>query len=124
MNFFAQQERARSHTRRMLILFVLAVAAIVAAVDIALLVAFGAIRHSSGGNVAFVYAPPAQLLFWPTLLVLAVIGLATAYKVSSLRTGGAAVARQFGARLVDLDDPECKGNFAYRRLHNIVEEIA
>lgn len=120
MNFFAQQERARSHTKRMLILFVLAVAAIVAAIDIVMLFAFGAIRHSSGGNVAFVYGPPTQLLFWPTVLVLAVIGLATAYKVSTLRSGGGAVARQFGATQID----ERTQDFAHRRLRNVIEEIA
>ena len=119
MNFFAQQERARSHTRRMLILFVLAVAAIVAAVDIVLLIAFGAIGHDKHRHLDFGSVPP-QVLFWSSAGVLLVIGLATLYKVSSLRSGGGAVARQFGATLVESDTR----NFAHKRLRNVVEEIA
>jgi len=114
MNFFAQQERARSHTKRMLILFVLAVAAIVVAVDCVMLIAFGAAgRHGAYGN-------PAGALFASTLIVLAVIGLSTLYKVSTLRSGGAAVARQFGATQIE----ERTQDFAHRRLRNVIEEIA
>ena len=51
MNFFAQQERARSHTKRMLFLFVLAVAAIVFAVDLVIVIAFGTVgRHGNPAN--------------------------------------------------------------------------
>jgi Zn-dependent protease with chaperone function len=114
MNFFAQQERARSHTKRMLFLFVLAVVAIVGAVDFVMLIAFGAIgRHGHAGS-------PAGALAVSTLLVLAVIGLSTLYKVSTLRSGGAAVARQFGATQIE----ERTQDFAHRRLRNVIEEIA
>jgi len=114
MNFFAQQERARSHTKRMLVLFVLAVAAIVVAVDFVMLIAFGAVgRHGHS-------ASPAGALAVSTMLVLAVIGLSTLYKVSTLRSGGAAVARQFGATQIE----ERTQDFAHRRLRNVIEEIA
>ena len=114
MNFFAQQERARSHTKRMLVLFGLAVAAIVVAVDFVMLIAFGAIgRHGA-------YGSPAGALVVSTIIVLAVIGLSTLYKVSSLRSGGAAVARQFGATQI----AESTQDFAHRRLRNVIEEIA
>jgi len=114
MNFFAQQERARSHTKRMLILFVLAVAAIVFAVDFVMLIAFGAVgRHGYSAN-------PTGALVGSTVLVLAVIGLSTLYKVSTLRSGGAAVARQLGATQVE----ERTQDFAHRRLRNVIEEIA
>ena len=122
MNFFAQQERARSQTRRMLILFVLAVICIVVAVDLVVAFAFGAF-----GSHRLAYAPhPAAsgVLVVSSLLVLAVIGLSTLYKVSSLRGGGGAVARQLGATLIDPHDPAVASNFAYKRLRNVVEEIA
>ena len=83
MNFFAQQERARSHTKRMLFLFVIAVAAIVIAVDVVALFAFGAVQHHRDG----VGLPPAALLFWVSVPVLALIGLSTLYKISTLRSG-------------------------------------
>jgi Zn-dependent protease with chaperone function len=116
MNFFAQQERARSHTKRMLFLFVVAVVAIVVAVDIVALVAFGAIEHQRQG----MGLPPAALLFWVSVPVLAIIGLSTLYKVSTLRSGGGAVARQLGALQIE----ETTQDFAHRRLRNVIEEIA
>ncbi|MDR3388044.1 MAG: M48 family metallopeptidase [Rudaea sp.] len=119
MNFFAQQERARTHTRRMLILFVLAVVCIIGAVDIVLMIAFGALGH--GRHQSFSAPSPQPLImFWTSAIVLAVIGLSTLYKVSSLRGGGGVVARQLGASLVPADTTD----FAYRRLRNVVEEIA
>ena len=114
MNFFAQQERARSHTKRMLFLFVLAVAAIVFAVDVVIVIAFGAVgRHGHPANAV-------GALIGSTAIVLAVIGLSTLYKVSTLRSGGGAVARQLGATQIE----ERTQDFAHRRLRNVIEEIA
>jgi Zn-dependent protease with chaperone function len=119
MNFFAQQERARRHTRRMLILFLLAVACIVGAIDLVLLVAFGAIgnRHHYYGHGVGMAGP---VMFWASVLVLAVIFLASLYRISQLRGGGGTVARQLGAVRVDAASQD----FAHRRLHNVVEEMA
>jgi Zn-dependent protease with chaperone function len=119
MNFFAQQERSRTHTRRMLILFALAVVSIIAAVDIVVMIAFGAFGDRQHALAAARSVPP-QALFLSTLAVLGVVAAATAYKISTLRSGGGAVARQFGATLVPADTT----NFAYRRLRNVIEEIA
>ncbi len=119
MNFFAQQERSRSHTRRMLILFALAVLSIVAAVDIVVMIAFGAFGDKQHALASARHVPP-QALFLSTLAVLGIVAAATAYKISTLRSGGGAVARQFGATEVAADTT----NFAYRRLRNVVEEIA
>ncbi|HET8942530.1 MAG TPA: M48 family metallopeptidase [Rudaea sp.] len=119
MNFFAQQERARKHTKRMLVLFALAVICIVVAVDLVLIMAFGGFatgrHHMASGTSAL-----PQALLWSTLLVLAVIGFSSLYKVSSLRGGGSVVAAQMGATLV----PPNTTDFARKRLHNVVEEIA
>jgi Zn-dependent protease with chaperone function len=120
MNFFAQQERSRAHTRRMLVLFVLAVVCIVVAVDVVVLIAFGVFGDRHHHDLAAVRHVPPQALILSTIAVLAVVAGATMYKISTLRSGGGAVARQFGATLVDADTT----NFAYRRLRNVVEEIA
>jgi Zn-dependent protease with chaperone function len=100
----------------MLILFVIAVAAIVISVDIVALIAFGAVKNLRAG----VGLPPASLLFWVSVPVLGLIGLSTLYKINTLRSGGAAVAQQFGAMQID----EGTQNFAHRRLRNVIEEIA
>lgn len=119
MNFFAQQERARSHTKRMLILFVLAVVCIVGAIDLVILIAFGASDgYHRGAHVAPSAAP--TVIFWTTVGVLAVISLSSLYKISSLRSGGAAVAQQLGAVQVEPSSPD----FAHKRLRNVVEEMA
>jgi Zn-dependent protease with chaperone function len=123
MNFFAQQERARTHTRRMLFLFVLAVIGIVGSIDLVLAIAFGMGRKhgmTGIGGHSFESASNLTLLLWPTVIVLAVIGLSSLYKISSLRGGGGVVARQLGATLVPADTTD----FALRRLRNVVEEIA
>ncbi|MBA8889777.1 Zn-dependent protease with chaperone function [Dokdonella fugitiva] len=108
MNFFAHQDQARRQTRRMLAMFVLAVVAIVVAIDLVVVIGIGHGRASAGG-IAVVSA-----------LVLGVIAMGSTYRIATLRGGGAAVAAQLGAREV----PNDTGEFAYRRLRNVVEEIA
>ncbi len=118
MNFFAQQERARSHTKRMLFLFVLAVGCIVAAIDLVLFIAVGVSERDHTAHVSASVAP--QVMFVTSLGVLAFIGVCSLYKITTLRSGGAAVAEQLGAARVEPTSPD----FAHRRLRNVVEEMA
>ncbi|HEU4991019.1 MAG TPA: M48 family metallopeptidase [Luteimonas sp.] len=103
MNFFEHQAAARRASSRLVLLFALAVAGIVAAVDAAVYVAAG----------------PGPLIA-ATLLTLAVIGLSSLYRIASLRGGGDQVALQLGGVPV----PEDTTDFNLRRLRNVVEEIA
>lgn len=112
MNFFEHQARARSSSTRMVVLFALAVAGIVLAVDLAVLVLLGMQLASIGGVVA--------LLLASTMGTLAVIGLGSLYRMASLRAGGESVALQMGATEV----PGNTSDFQLRRLRNVVEEIA
>ncbi len=111
MNFFARQDQVRRQSRRLVLLFVLAVAAIVVAVNLAVVVGYGA---TAGGLL------PLPMMGLATLGTLGVIGLGSAFRMAELRAGGAAVARKLGGTLVapDARDPH------YRRLRNVVEEIA
>ncbi|HEX7916176.1 M48 family metallopeptidase, partial [Rudaea sp.] len=124
MNFFAQQDRARAQTRRMLILFAIAVVCIVVAVDLVVAVAFGVMGNGHRNAYRTAASPQTGVLVATTLVVLAVIGFSMLYKISSLRAGGGVVARQLGATLIDPHDPAIASNFAYKRLRNVVEEIA
>jgi len=131
MDFFAAEERAKKRTARLLVFFVLAVAGMIAAsyfgAVFALRAAHGA-RYERDGyrmqddDVAGLQAPlwQPQVFGAVTLATLAVVGLASLYKWSSLRSGGAAVAESVGGRRVDphTTDP------AEHRLLNVVEEIA
>ena len=112
MDFFAHQDSARKQTRRMLVLFTLAVIAIVIAVDVVVFLAFGWVHLPRDRAVA--------TLVGLSIGVIALIGLATLYRVSTLRGGGQAVARQLGGVEVAPDTID----FAYRRLLNVVEEVA
>ncbi|WP_148667825.1 M48 family metallopeptidase, partial [Mizugakiibacter sediminis] len=112
MDFFAEQERARRASRRLVALFALAVLAIVVAVDAVLAGLFGIGRHA--GRV------DPLALGGISLLVIAVIALASAWRIASLAGGGAAVARGLGATPVPADTTD----FTWKRLRNVVEEVA
>jgi len=104
MNFFEHQDRARRNSGRLLLLFALAVLAIVAVLDALVLLFTGSMTG----------------VLWCSLLTLAVIGGASLYRIASLRDGGDAVAIQMGGSWVPADTREP----SLRRLRNVVEEIA
>ncbi len=105
MNFFERQAATRRASLRLLLLFALAVAGIVAAADLLAVFAFGA---GSGG------------LVFVTVATLAIIGLGSLYRIATLRGGGEAVALQLGGVPVAEDTTD----FNLRRLRNVVEEVA
>ncbi len=99
MNFFAHQDQARRQTRKMLLLFALAVVAVVLAIDLVLTVALGShARHGMSPACLFVI----------NLLIVIVIGCSSLYRIATLRGGGAEVARQLDGVPV----PTHTGNFA------------
>ncbi|MGD8357618.1 MAG: peptidase M48, partial [Lysobacterales bacterium] len=123
MNFFEHQDRARKQSRWLILLFLLAVIAIVAAIDMVVLFALGESSREAGSPplpLAEMLQLNAPLLLGGAVVSVAVITLASLFKVASLRGGGGQVARQLGATLVEADtqDP------LRRRLLNVVEEIA
>lgn len=105
MDFFQSQQRSRTTSRRLLLLFALAVIAIVLCVDL---------------GVAMVFGPKPGVLALATALTLAVIGISSLVRIAMLRSGGVEVARAMGATLVAEDTTD----FALRRLRNVVEEMA
>jgi Zn-dependent protease with chaperone function len=123
MNFFKRQDEARRASRRLVVLFGLAVLAVVAAVD---LVVFLLMRQSEARALG--YLPPLgdwlathpRMVVGTTLAVLAVITLASFYKTMVLGGGGGVVARSLGGVRIspDTTDP------LQRRLLNVVEEMA
>lgn len=122
MNFFEHQDRSRRHTRWLVFLFILAVLAIIASVDLALMVGLG--FTSLGEGVSMFSAQGlkqnAGLLAGTSAVTGAVIGFSSLLKMLSLRGGGGTVARQLGGTPIEPDtrDP------LKRRLINVVEEIA
>jgi len=123
MNFFKRQDEARRASRRLVVLFGLAVLAVVVAVD---LVVFLLMRQ--GEAHAHGYMPPLtewlavhpRMVVGTTLIVLAIIVLASVYKTMVLGGGGGVVARSLGGVRISADttDP------LQRRLLNVIEEMA
>ncbi len=112
-DFFDRQDDARRQTARLLILFGLAVALIVAAVYLA--VTFVIIANTPK---ALVFSP-ARLGVVTTLVLLGITS-GSLYKVYSLRDGGDAVARLLGGRLIEPSTTDLRE----KQLLNVVEEMA
>ena len=112
--FFQHQSLARRNSRIMVVLFLLAVAAVIVAIDAVL----GVIWLWTADAPAA--AVPQGVYVWGALVTAAVIFLVSLFNIARLGSGGAAVARMAGARLVasNTADP------LERRLRNVVEEMA
>jgi len=122
MNFFESQAQARASSRHFVILFLLAVALIVAAVDTVAVWAFMAADvDRSGGNFQVAYQHDyGPVIVLTSLVTLGLIFIASLVRTAQLRGGGGVVARAAGGTLISADTL----NPRYRRLRNVVEEIA
>lgn len=130
MDFFEAQARAKKRTSRLVALFVVAVVGtIVAGYFAALFLNTQLTQRNARHRRYEVYeqaTPTAVSLWQPRLFAavslgtLAVVGLASLYKWSEFRTGGAAVAESVGGRRVDPKTTD----LGERRLLNVVEEMA
>ena len=123
MNFFERQEQSRRTSRRLVVLFALAVLVVVAAVNAVVFFVFASAEGSRTGYTPtlgeWMSAHPGTLLA-TTLVVVGIIGLASLYKTLVLGGGGGVVARSLGGVRVspDTTDPQ------QRRLLNVVEEMS
>ena len=123
MNFFELQHQARQQSKRLVVLFVLAVVAIVVAIDAVIFfaLAFGdEDARAAQLTLSQMFAQHGSLLVVTSIGVVVVIALASLFKIGSLRQGGGAVAQSVGGTLISAETT----NPHYRRLRNVVEEIA
>jgi Zn-dependent protease with chaperone function len=148
MDFFDRQDHARRQTRRLVVMFILAVAVIILAIYLVLVLAMGAaaptldtlgmrpgVRHYQPDPwypQPYPWHPPSevrdlppglwqpQLFLWVSLGTIVVITVASLYKISELSAGGETVALMLGGRPVNPQTTD----LAERRLLNVVEEMA
>lgn len=120
MNFFEHQDRARGTTRKLVVLFALAVVSLIF-VTTFLVVTVLAVSESSqqapGLNQTFLAS---DIFLGVSALVIAVVALGAMFRMMQLRGGGKVVAENLGGRLLNLqtrDDDE-------RKILNVVEEMA
>ncbi|HWW05629.1 M48 family metallopeptidase [Collimonas sp.] len=117
MTFFEQQHQARQETRKLVFLFVLAVIAIVVAVNLAMALLW---TFKFGSHHGVLRQYPKGFFETNTLLTLLLIGGGTLIQTFNLRDGGDAVAQMAGGRIVS----PASGDLQERRLLNVVEEMA
>ena len=110
MDFFQHQDQARRNTGRLVVLFCLAVVALVVGLNLIV----GLILTSQG------QAPTPLVYVGVTLGVIVLVAGGSLYRIASLRGGGRVVAEMLGGRRID--PGSAKGN--ERRLLNVVEEMA
>lgn len=113
MTLFERQEAVRRRSRKLFVLFLLAVLGIVAAVNLVVWFFVGQVVASGGISTG-------PLLAVTTAGTLLLIGGASLWRTMTLRKGGGAVAMALGGTPVptDTQDPNL------RRLLNVVEEMA
>ena len=130
MDFFERQDKARKHTKLLVVYFVFAVLSLVVVINVAVsLILMGLANYGlmiwrlspapSPFEPSFI-GSQAGLLFWITLGTLTVILIGSVYKTLQLGSGGSAVAELLGGRLIDsnTNDPD------ERKLLNVVEEMS
>ncbi|MDP3244991.1 MAG: M48 family metallopeptidase, partial [bacterium] len=122
MDFFANQEKARKHTKVLVIYFVIAVLCIIASVYLASLLIFYGVHAKQPPGV-----PPPELVLWdPQLFLYVVLGtlgvviIGSLYKTAALAKGGSAVAESLGGRLLNPNTTHPDE----RKLRNVIEEMA
>jgi Zn-dependent protease with chaperone function/uncharacterized tellurite resistance protein B-like protein len=113
MDFFGHQARARSASGRLVLLFALAVAAIVGCIYLLAHVTLVVVEERNRGFDPAVFAVVA-------LATLGIVGVAMLFKTSQLRSGGGKVARLLGGTPV----PPSPSDPKLRMLRNLVEEMA
>jgi Zn-dependent protease with chaperone function len=123
MDFFARQAATRRLSRWMVLLFILAVAAIVIAINFVVVIAVAILSAEDGGlllqqDMSLAHYPAVVAV--TSIVVLGTIGISSLVRTVSLSAGGSKVAEQLGGTRVTADSADP----LRRRLVNVVEEMA
>jgi len=124
MDFFRRQAETRRLSRWLVVLFIIAIAACVLAVDFVVVTAVTFLAQDGSdftlpADVAW-YARYPGLILLSSFVVIGVILASSLIKTSQLSAGGGVVARQLGGERVTPDTSD----LLRRRLLNVVEEMA
>jgi Zn-dependent protease with chaperone function len=122
MNFFQHQDKARSKTRKLVGLFLLAVILIAGVIGCLVVFFFSRSNYSpyqsAGQN--FINNFDGILFLETGVAVMILISLISLFKRIELSSGGKVIAEKLGGRLINEDSK----NFSERQLLNIVTEMA
>ena len=118
MDFFRSQDAARRNTKRLVLLFVLALFCLIGITNVLLLAGLGVFAQTI--NVPLFQRIDWALLAWVSGAILAVVAFGSLYKILSLAGGGARVAELLQGRLLQPGSRELHE----QRILNVVEEMA
>jgi len=121
VNFFEAQDQARRATTRLVILFLMAVASLIALTELLVLaVMYSQNQFEQTDLWAFAGSLGTDFHVSIVAVIVLVVALGTFYKFNQLSAGGYMVAELVGGRVLapDSEDP------SQRRLLNVVEEMA
>lgn len=118
MDFFEYQDRAKRNTITLVLLFLLAVVALIAITNVLVIVALGLASDPEGESLLEMIDP--MMFVWISLAVIGVVTFGSLFKMSSLSGGGARVAEMMQAKLI----VDGSGDPAKQRVLNVVEEMA
>lgn len=119
MNFFEQQDKARSSTWKLVLYFALAVVSIVILTNFVLLTAYFYLQQGHAATLQEALLNP-KFWFISSLLVVGGVGLGSLFRYFNLRGGGRSVAELVGARELSMYTEDLNE----KRLINVVEEMA
>jgi len=120
-DFFERQDIARRNTGRLVLLFGLAVLAIMVSIYLLLAATMGYLnRNPQTGAIDWSLANDLQLLGIAVVGTLVVVGGGALFKTAQLRGGGRVIAEELGGRRLN-PDTSVPGE---RQLLNVVEEMA
>ena len=126
MNFFEHQDVARRKTGRLVLLFALAVGAVIVLTYLLAILLVGGARSEMASKTGQV-AQGAWDLWQPDVFIAAslativIVSMGTLYKMVQLSGGGRVIAEQLGGKLLHRDAVDTPDE---RKLLNVVEEMA
>ncbi len=126
MDFFEQQAKAHRKTKWLVIYFVMAVAAMIAANYICMMLFFY-VGMQKDPHHRYDDEPRPRISFWDSrvfvgvsIITIAIVGIGSAYKTSALSSGGSAVSEMMGGRLINTNTTDADE----RKLLNVIEEMS
>ncbi|MBX3646347.1 MAG: M48 family metallopeptidase [Rhodocyclaceae bacterium] len=121
MNFFESQERSRKHTTLLVVLFAVAVVALIIMTNLLVMVVFGFVNTQQlRDGEALVRQMDWQTFATVGVGVIVVVLAGSFYKIMALSGGGRVVAESLGGQLL----PPNTEDLNQRKLLNVVEEMA
>lgn len=119
MDFFQHQQQARTSTRKLIFLFGLAVLSLLIITNLLVMFTFGFL-DSEVSSATILNQLDWNVFLSVSAVVISVIFIGSVYKISSLSSGGVAVAEMLGGELLThgSSDPD------RQKILNVVEEMA